>query len=186
MGQSRTIKPIESSGAVLAALCIAGLSPQAHASTVTVNLNLNYDTDLYTNIAIDSMTPQFYYDAEASNVKDYFGTQSSGEFASNGLSGTDQINSGLTYAATPGGLKVAGLDGLFTGYLQLSWFSDSNVQEYGYATFTAGDLTSITGNDISVTLSSTPLPASWALFVGGLGMLGLAAQRRRRRRRQPA
>lgn len=181
---SPTIKSFESSGTALAALCIAGMSSHANASTVTVDLNLNYASDLYTSIAIDSATPQFYYNSEVSQYKTYFGTLNSGMLATSLLAGSPDIDSSLTYVPKPSGIKVAGLSGLQTGYIQLSWLNDSSVQEYGYATFTGGNLDSITGNDITVTsesVANTPLPASWALFVGGVGLLGLVAKRRRRK-----
>jgi hypothetical protein len=177
-------RTIETSGAALAALCIAGVSSQANAATVTYDLNLPYNSGLETEIGIDSTTPQFNYNSETANYKTVVGTMNSGAFASSGLSGSAAIDSSLTYAPNHPGLKVAGLDGLFTGYVQLAWTNDSNVQEYGYATFTGGDLTSITGDITSVTLTNvaTPLPASWALLASGSAVFGLIATRRRRRR----
>jgi|SRR5215831_3357393 len=173
---SLSIKTIETPGAALAALCLAGAASQANATTVTVDLNLSFFSGPNTPIAIDSTTAQFFY----SNVdfKSFVGTQNSGMFASSGLGGSAAIDSSLTYAPNPSGIKVAGL-GSSTGFIQLSFLTDTNVQEFGFATITDGTLVSITYDDI--TPNTTPLPAAWALFVGGAGMLGMAAACRRRK-----
>src|SRR5215471_4841561 len=137
---SLSIKTIETPGAALAALCIAGAG-SANATTVTVDLNLSFFSGPNTPIAIDSTTPQFFY----SNVdfKSFVGTQNSGMFASSGLSGSAAIDSSLTYAPNPSGIKVAGL-GSSTGFIQLSFLTDTSVQEFGFATITDGTLVSIT------------------------------------------
>jgi hypothetical protein len=182
-------RTIESSGAALAALCIAGVSSQANAATISVFLA--HDSDIKTNIAIDSATPQFFYDSYnffgSGPQKADFGTQNSGLIATSGNNGVAVVDPTLTYVpATVNVSKNDSLEG--SGFVQLAFISDTG-QEYGYASFNEfGDLVSITGDITSVNLTQAevPLPASWALFTGGVAMLGLVAQRRRRRRKEAA
>lgn len=178
-------RTIESSGAALAALCIAGMTSQANAATVTVNLNLGVANGVNSPIAIDSATPQFFYDSDLTIKETYFGAQNSGMLSSAGLTTSAVIDPDPAhYVLGPDRIKVAGFVGTVTGFIQLSFLNDSNVREFGYATITNGDLVSITYETADII--ATPLPASWALLTGGVGMLGLAARRRRRRRKQAA
>jgi hypothetical protein len=190
-------RTIESSGAALAALCLAGVSSQANAATVTIPVSILHDSNVYTNIAIDSATPQFFYNSYIYNKYPFygqeadFGTQNSGQIAASGNAGTNSVDSALTYGNSTTEVSYKNLL-TGTGYVQISFFDElSNQTEYGYASFNQfGDLVSITGDISSVTLNAvantTPLPASWALFTGGAALMGAVAQRRRRRRKQAA
>jgi hypothetical protein len=179
---SRTIKSIESSGAALAALCLAGVASQANAATVTVPFPIAHDSNTATNIAIDSSTPQFVYDSYVDTTyitgaqKANFNTQNSGLIAASLNNGSPTVDPSLVYSS--GSTQVSyknGLEG--SGYVQLAFLNGSGIEEFGFASFNEfGDLVSITYEPAA----ATPLPASWALFVGGTGMLGLLARRRRK------
>jgi len=175
---SRTIKPIETSGAALAALCIAGLSSQAHAATVTVPFFVAHDSNVTTNIAIDSSTTNFFYDSyQALDQKADFGSTGTGLTADNGANGSNTTSPYSHY--TPNSSYTVSDGGVLqgSGYIQFSLFNDHGDQEYGFASFnSSGDLLSYTYE------TATPLPAAWTMFVGGTAMLGLVARRRRRRK----
>lgn len=188
-------RTIESSGAALAALCVAGMSSQAGAATVVMPIFVAHDSNTSTNIAVDSSTPQFTYnsyldtfptgdDTTTSIQKANFGTQNSGLIATSGNGGSPTVDPTLTYV--PNNVQVSKYDSLQgSGYVQLAFLNQSGIQEFGFASFNEfGDLVSITYETADP--SAVPLPASWALFTGGAGMLGMVAQRRRRRRKQAA
>jgi len=173
---------LESSGAALAALCIAGVPSQANATIVTVNDFLAYNSNNATDLFIDSSTANFVYNSYTfAGQKADFGSIGSGLTANNGLNGsptTAPYAGGYTVFSSYTVAEPFGLQG--TGYIQFSLFNDSNVQEYGYASFDSnGSLVSYTYETAAA--AATPLPASWAMLVGGTAMLGLVARRRRRK-----
>ena len=183
------VKGFETSSAALAALCIAGVSSHANASTLAIPLD--YNTGQSIDIAIDSTIPQFNYDS-----KQYpdghvatFSTLSSGLFGS-GVDGVAMSNSSLSYSASPpGGLFVSnffnkGAPTGNSGYVQLAFYNSDHQEEFGYASFdNVGDLASITCSECNSDVTSvvTPLPSTWLLLISGLGALGFAAAQRRRR-----
>jgi len=173
-------RTIETSGAALAALCIAGMPSQANATVVTVNDFLAYNSGTDTPLSIDSSTANFFYNSYFFyGQKADFGSTGSGLTANNGVNGsatTDPYVGGYTpYSSYTVSNDSGTLQG--TGYIQFSLFNDHGDQEYGYASFdSAGDLLSYTYE----TAAATPLPAAWAMFVGGTAMLGLVARRRRK------
>jgi hypothetical protein len=183
------VKGFETSSAALAALCIAGVSSHANASTLAIPLD--YNTGQSIDIAIDSTTPQFNYDStKYLGYVATFSTLNSGGFAPSGVNGVNAIDSSLTYSPSPpGGLGVA-----YKGetgspfYVQLAFYNSDHQEEFGYASFdNVGDLASITCSECNSdeTFVVTPLPSTWLPFISGLGALGFAAAQRRRRRISP-
>jgi len=180
-------RKLESSGAALAALCIVGVSSQANATTISIS-DITHDQLHRTDIAIDSSTAQFYYDSfitsplgsyPGGDVKANFGAYGSAGIFTPGQSTPDPA---LAYSGGSTTVYKSGSTAL-TGYVNLAFTNGAAQQEYAVATFSNGDLISI-GDVTTVTesVSSTPLPASWALLVSGSAVFGLIATRRRRRR----
>ncbi len=163
--------------ATLAALGVTGFATTANAALVTITENLPFDSGNYTDIAIDSSTPQFYYDSFKGVTT--FGTQNSGAIAAGNSSAT--IDPTASYAS--GSEKEAGLAGNYYSHIQLSFENDDGVTEYGYASFTRdGSLKSITYDSVS----AVPEPSSWALLIAGAGLTGAVMHRRKRRSLQSA
>jgi hypothetical protein len=191
---SRRIRSIESSSAALAVLCIAGAS--SHANAATISAFVDSETYGNTSIAIDSSTAQFSYNVFLSSpFFSYPGGDQKATFntalGSSGQIGPTNIAAVNPSASYSSGADTAAKNGssLGTAYIQLAFLNGLGQQEYAFASFNSqGDLVSITGDINSVTLSAVaaPLPAAWALFVSGAGLLGCAAKRRRRRRKDAA
>src|SRR5665213_1044602 len=167
---SRTLKSLESSGAALAALCIAGVS-QAGATTVNYS-DITHGQLHKTDIAIDSSTAQFYYDSvitapinidnpppgpsihyPGGDLKASFGSYGAGALGAQ-LTGLPSVDPAGTYtSSTADTVFKTGTDAVnFTGYIQLQFLVGSS-EKYGYASFEDGDLKSITGDFTSITLT---------------------------------
>ena len=168
----------------LAALGLVGTAGSAHATLVTVPINVTPSPFGSANdIAVDSATAQYYYNGVKTDILtgyDDFGSYA-GLIASTGVNGVAAIAPSLAYSSQA--LDMLDKYGPFTtfngtGYVNLEFPTDQGVV-FGYATFdtSSGELDSIT--------YVVPEPSTWALLITGAGMLGLASRRRRRRLAPP-
>ena len=188
---SRAINSVKSLGFVLAALCIAGAPLCAQAATVTVNLNLGHASLTRTDIAVDSSTPQFFYEsfvtepliAPDGTVLDLggvlianFGSQNSGRLTP-GPGGF--FDPSLFYGGGAITVSVNHLSPSSYLFIHLKFLNGLGQTEYGYAQFNSnGDLEEIRYEQAAAV--ATPLPATSALFISGVAMFGYAARRRKR------
>ncbi len=161
--------------ATMAALGVAGIVTQAHATIITVPFTTSWSSGTDTPIDINGVQ-EFAYNSKQVVPGYYeatFGTVGSGEIATTFNAGTPSFDSSLTYqnAAPASVSKDGALQG--TGYVNLL-FETGGQTDYGYASFnSAGDLTSITYETTAV-----PEPSTWAMLIAGAGLIGFAARRR--------
>ena len=179
----------------LAALGVVGFTAPANATAnlVTIDENLSYDSGNSTDITLDGGTlayyekvavPQFSFSAEyntSANTELINNAKSAGVYVS-GDTGTTAISPDYNYDSTVGDGIVTHSGAVSSGisYISIEFQNSAGNEEYGYASLDPnGGLESITYQPYSAS-SAVPEPASWAMLIGGFGVVGAAKRRRRR------